>query len=198
MITIENLPSRLQALIDCSKVGTGCWLWNGRLNDDGYGMTSINDRNMGAHRATTLLLTGDVGSELDHLCRTRRCVNPLHLESISHRENVLRGEGVAAKYARRNHCKYGHEFTPENTRMYGNARVCLTCKKQKDEESFVRIHGPRTGKSGAFNGRAKITETDIPGIRADSRSQSIIASEYGITQTTVSAIKRRKLWAHIS
>jgi hypothetical protein len=196
-VDIERLPDRFRRVIDCANVGTGCWLWTGRLNDDGYGMTSINEKSMGAHRATTLLLTGDVGPELDHLCRTRRCVNPDHLESISHRENVLRGEGIAAKYARRNHCKHGHQFTPDNTRMYGNSRVCLTCKKQNDEESFVRVNGPRTGKTGAFNGRAKITESDIPKIRSDSRSQSIIAEEYGITQTTVSGIKRRKLWAHV-
>ena len=193
----DDLPPRMQALIDISQHGTGCWLWDGGLNEDGYGTTTVNGRTMGAHRATTLLLTGDLGPELDHLCRTRRCVNPFHLESVSHRENVLRGHGVAGMYARRTHCKHGHDFTPENTKVYRHARICLTCKKEKDEKSFVRINGPRTGKRGSFNGRAKITEIDVRIIRTDSRPQIVIAAEYGIAQTTVSGIKLRKLWSHI-
>jgi hypothetical protein len=196
-MNISDLPDRLKNRISVDSE-SGCWLWTGRLNSDGYGMTSLNNKNIGAHRAVMLLLSGKVGAELDHLCRVRRCVNPGHLENVSHQKNVLRGEGIAAKYARRTHCKHGHAFTLENMRKKGNVRICLTCKKEKDEKSYVKINGPRTGKSGAFNGRSKISESDVLSIRSDRRSQSIIAFEYGITQTTVSGIKLHKLWAHIS
>ncbi len=177
---IERLPQRMQMLITSNLVGTGCWLWNGGLNEDGYGTTTLNSRTMGAHRAVTLILTGSVGPELDHLCRTRNCVNPSHMESVTHRVNVLRGLGIAAKYAQRTHCKHGHEFTPENTYRKGHARICVLCKKEKNEKSYVKINGPRTGKAGGFNGRAKITDNDVQSIRQDSRRQWIIAEQYGI------------------
>ena len=66
--------------------------------------------------------------------RNPACVNPAHLEAVTHRENVLRGAGVSAIQARKTHCKHGHEFTPENTMKVrtpsGNGgRRCRTCDR---------------------------------------------------------------------
>lgn len=112
-----------------------CWLWQGAL-DYGYGKYSRNKR---AHRISYELLVGPIpdGLDLDHLCRNRACVNPAHLEPVAHRENVLRGESVAAKYARRTHCCRGHELTPENTYFQkGRAtRHCRACKRLRDQSS---------------------------------------------------------------
>ena len=72
----------------------GCWLWTGRVNKStGYG-EQANDL---AHRLFYESLVGEIpaGLELDHLCRVHRCVNPSHLEAVTHRVNVLRG--VAAR-----------------------------------------------------------------------------------------------------
>lgn len=46
-----------------------------------------------AHRLSYELFVGPIpdGYELDHLCRNRGCVNPAHLEAVTHRVNVLRG-----------------------------------------------------------------------------------------------------------
>lgn len=79
-----------------------CWLWTGALNPCGYGIVGHGT----AHRFSWLL-TGQAipeGTELDHLCHSRdlncndgnrcvhrRCVNPDHLEPVSHHENVMRG-----------------------------------------------------------------------------------------------------------
>ena len=74
------------------------------------------------------LLVGEIpaGLELDHLCRVRECVNPQHLEAVTHHENMLR-----SREATKTHCKHGHEFTPENTYTYqrgvGIQRCCKTC-----------------------------------------------------------------------
>ena len=75
----------------------GCWIWNGRLSDDGYGVLDLSWRGGGpkscyAHRAAYELLVGPIpdGLELDHLCFVRSCVNPAHLEAVTHVENLRR------------------------------------------------------------------------------------------------------------
>lgn len=74
---------------------------------------------------------------IDHLCGVRRCVNPEHLEAVTHRENLLRGTGFAAVNAAKTHCPHGHEYTPENTYHNPNpngGRICRTCKRKRDAE----------------------------------------------------------------
>lgn len=82
------------------QVTSGCWLWTGQLNNTGYGLFWYQTGKRGAHVVLWELLRGLVpdGLELDHLCRVRRCVNPDHLEPVTHSENLLRG--FAAKRER--------------------------------------------------------------------------------------------------
>ena len=50
-------------------------------------------------------------------------------EAVRERENVMRGEGVCARNARKTHCKHGHELSPENIYWRPNGRrECATCK----------------------------------------------------------------------
>lgn len=75
------------------------------------------------------------GVVLDHLCRNRWCVNVAHLEEVSHRENILRGVGIAASEAKQTHCKRGHEFAPGNTYKNGpRGRGCVQCKRDYGRE----------------------------------------------------------------
>ncbi len=75
-----------------------CWLWKGGMTR-GYGVYAVwrgnRYRNTRAHRVAYELTIGfiPVGLEIDHLCRVRNCVNPAHLEAVTHRENILRGIG---------------------------------------------------------------------------------------------------------
>ncbi len=68
---------------------TGCWNWKGSLTQKGYGASSRHP----AHKRMWIRANGPVpaGLELDHLCRNRRCVNPEHLETVTHAVNVRRG-----------------------------------------------------------------------------------------------------------
>jgi hypothetical protein len=69
------------------------------------------------------------GLFLDHTCRNRNCVNPQHLDPVTNKENILRGEGSPAKNARKTHCKNGHPLKGENlVRGSKGERVCRTCK----------------------------------------------------------------------
>lgn len=116
---------------------SGCWLWTGVLDGNGYGCVQLAAyRNRGAHRVAYEAFSGPIaeGLQLDHLCRTRRCVNPAHLEQVTSRENTLRGESFAACNARQTHCRRNHLFTPENTYVWRNMRHCRSCRRVRREE----------------------------------------------------------------
>ena len=109
--------------------GDECWNWTAAIDAYGYGKF-WNGNHISAHRFSYELLIGPIRQKLtlDHLCRNRRCVNPTHLEQVTVRQNVLRGEGLSALNARKSQCKNGHPFTPENTYLDTRSRrVCRTC-----------------------------------------------------------------------
>ena len=118
---------------------TGCWLWLGAVSRLGYGSIwseaypSKNGRHVPAHRVSYELHKGPIpeGLTIDHLCRVRGCVNPDHLEAVTLRENILRGENPAALNARKTHCAQGHEFSADNTRhgKFERERVCRQCAR---------------------------------------------------------------------
>src|SRR2546426_6874926 len=93
-----------------------CWLWLGHIDKkSGYGKFGLycspnRSRTVSAHAYAYEATHGRVpaGLELDHLCRVRSCVNPFHLEAVTHRQNVLRGNGISAKRALKTHCPKGH------------------------------------------------------------------------------------------
>jgi hypothetical protein len=124
----ERILSRL--IIDPS----GCLLWTGAKNDQGYGQ--INSRATGTIYVHRLMYEWFVrpipaGLHIDHLCRMRSCGAPAHLEAVTCRENILRGESPSAVASRQTHCINGHEFSPENTylRTDGQGRQCRECKR---------------------------------------------------------------------
>ena len=107
-----------------------CWVWIGAIDRDGYGVfTPVRGQGLyKAHRLAYEILRGHIppGLVIDHLCRNRACVNPWHLEPVTIRENNLR----AAAYANsRTHCRRGHEWTSENTRIdvLRGVRHCRSC-----------------------------------------------------------------------
>lgn len=115
----------------------GCWLWTGSREPKGYGRFWLNGQQFKAHRAAYELLVGPIpeGLVLDHLCRVRVCVNPAHLEPVTNRENILRGEGRTAVQARRTHCPKGHPYDEANTivrQRHGRpTRQCRACARDR-------------------------------------------------------------------
>ena len=105
-----------------------CWLWTGVVNLDGYSrLYTGNNKYVMGHRFSYEKINGKIPKhlEIDHLCRVRNCVNPEHLEAVTHKENVNRGGNT-----KKTHCIHGHEFSDKNTRINKktNARICLTCR----------------------------------------------------------------------
>jgi hypothetical protein len=109
-----------------------CWIYSGALNQSGYGVARYQGRMTVVHRLAYQELVGPIpeGLELDHLCRVRNCVNPAHLEPVTHAENTLRGIGPTAQNARRTECLQGHPLMGPNLYLRPDGRrECRTCKR---------------------------------------------------------------------
>lgn len=125
-----------------------CWWWAGPSYGDGHariylGWVNGKTKFTPAYRAVYEALVGPIPPklELDHLCENPACINPEHLEPVTHQENIRR------HFLRRTHCKHGHKFTPENiiwANKKGNAsmvnptgrtRYCKSCKASGSQET---------------------------------------------------------------
>lgn len=126
-----------------------CWLWTAALARGGYGVFRVDRILRPAHRWSYETFIGQIpeGLTIDHLCHTRvasecidsaacphrRCVNPYHLEPVTRRDNLFRGNSLTAKNSAKTACVNGHEFTPENTylRADGSGRDCRACSHNR-------------------------------------------------------------------
>lgn len=101
-------------------------LWMGYVTPDGYGRLQLGRKMTLAHRAAYTLVNGPIpdGLTLDHLCRVRRCVAPLHLEPVTRAENQRRA-GAA-----KTHCINGHLYDVANTYIRPDTlrRGCRKCR----------------------------------------------------------------------
>jgi IS5 family transposase len=128
----------LDRFVDKILLDDECWEWTGGKTL-GYGTFWVaKGTRVKAHRFAYEWLVGPVpeGLSLDHLCRNRGCVNPAHLEPVTHRENVLRGEGRSAVNARKTHCKNGHPYSGDNVLIVSRGdgstfRKCRQCESER-------------------------------------------------------------------
>lgn len=138
-------PSTEERFWSCVRKTPTCWIWEGPINSDGYGRFSLpGDGKIGAHCFAYQLLVGPVpeGLVLDHVrdrgCLSRACVNPAHMEPVTTRENLLRGDTHARRNAEKTHCIHGHPFDAENTRVCGGRRHCRICLRDTDARYKAR------------------------------------------------------------
>lgn len=123
--------------------GTGCWLWTRGKTAKGYGVVYHCGKQLYAHRVAYELVKGPIpdGLELDHLCRVHACINPDHLEAVTHKVNTHRGN-TGAHNARKTACKQGHPFDEANTYIrQGGGRHCRACGKATQKRYLARRKG---------------------------------------------------------
>jgi hypothetical protein len=116
---------------------TGCWLWLCLLDKGGYGSFRLNGKRQRAHRAAYLIYRGPIqdGLVIDHLCRTPYCVNPAHLEPVTHEENTLRGIGTASPSDSRTRCFRGHVFDAIDSLGRKTCSICIEYRASRVEQS---------------------------------------------------------------
>ncbi|WP_445238441.1 HNH endonuclease signature motif containing protein [Leucobacter sp. USCH14] len=141
----EGVEKRFWAKVNKNGDG-GCWVWVAHVDKLGYGRLRVGGRQgrmVGAHRVSWMLCVGEIpdGADIDHLCRNPSCVNPAHLEPVSHKENIRRGVAGAVNRARqlaKTHCPQGHEYDGRNTHLRPNgSRSCRACARDYARRRYV-------------------------------------------------------------
>lgn len=136
----SKIPSKKRFLNFIVKDNNGCWVWVGARSHNGYGLFQERTRKQTrAHRFSYKTFNGKIpeGLTIDHLCRNRLCVNPEHLEAVTLKENLLRGNGFIGKNHRKTHCKRGHNITKEENFYMSKTggRQCKECTRLRYLES---------------------------------------------------------------
>ncbi len=123
----------------------GCWPWTGGTVSRNRGRIDKDGRGQYVHKLVWEMLNGPVpdGLELDHLCLNPNCVNPRHLEAVTHQENSRRA-GLQTHNSRtpRTHCAKGHALTPENVYVPPGRpqyRYCVTCRQNAKNRISLQI-----------------------------------------------------------
>jgi len=134
-----------------------CILWPGTRTERGYGKLKRGGRQWFAHRVVYERVNGSIpdGLHVCHHCDNPSCVNPRHLFAGTRHDNmadmVAKGRDSGSKMT---HCKNGHLFTPETTRIrsarLGRAeqRECRICIREQLRAQWKRgamKRGPDNG-----------------------------------------------------
>ena len=144
---------------------TGCWNWTDVPGDHGYGTISeapapMQRRTLLAHRVSYELHKGPIpdGLVVDHMCNNRRCVNPDHLQAITHEANIKRSPAPHVQRWLTGRCIRGHDLTdpevayirPDNGRPM--CRVCVRIRGEATRRNEGKMPQKRGRECGTYSG----------------------------------------------
>jgi hypothetical protein len=136
---MKSAQERLAGTFDVSE--TGCWLWNRCADRTGYGLIRWRGRQYRAHRLAYFAFEGEIpaGYHVHHICHVSRCINPDHLEALKQADHMRCVDHISYHNASKTHCKWGHEFTSENTLTPKDGRRrCRLCIRMFDHARYRR------------------------------------------------------------
>lgn len=146
---LKRIFSKIKVSTENFYKGVPCWEWQGAKFKEGYAQL-VHTRKTGkktitVHRLMYESFVEPIDKNLvcDHLCRVRHCVNPAHIEPVTDKVNILRGQGLCAQYAKNTHCKHGHELSGDNLRLYEYrdriSRICKQCVNDVGKRFHIRL-----------------------------------------------------------
>jgi len=152
---------------------TGCWVWNGYLDPDGYGQISYGGKTVRTHKIMYELKNGVIprGMSAGHLCDDkypkdcilyRKCCNPGHIKPMTNKENIQRASELGRLKIT------SGAFTANKTGGENNIKAKLTAEKVIE----IRTKGSKAGYG------------DWPKL----------AEEYGVQYQTLYKIMKGRLW----
>lgn len=123
---------------------TDCWNWKRKLTHEGYGHMTVRNKTCLAHRASYEAFVGPIphGLTIDHLCGNPSCVNPAHLEPVTMKENLARGNSFSAVNAKKTHCNSGHPLSGTNLYLCKGRRQCRRCNAAAVARRKARLVSP--------------------------------------------------------
>jgi hypothetical protein len=128
---LDTAPDRLMSKVAKPDREDGCWLYQGAKTAGGYAQILVGGKwgkQVYVHRLSYELFVGPIpeGLDLDHLCRTRNCINPSHLEPVTHAENMARSVAAITR------CVNGHPYKGSNLHIARRGhRECRTCRRER-------------------------------------------------------------------
>lgn len=178
----------------------GCWLWRG-VPSQKYGSLGINGKNYHAHRVSYEIHHGPIpdGLFVCHRCDVGRCVNPEHLFLGTHQDNMT---DLKTKKRKARGDQHHSRLRPEiMARGERNGAYTHPERRPRGERNGSMLHPERLPRGEAQH-LAKMTAEKVQEIRAlfasHTMNQPQLAVLYGVNQTTISGIVRRRLWKHVN
>jgi hypothetical protein len=132
--------------------GDGCDTWMAGKNGLGYGYFWLRGRNRGAHivswqHANGRLTNPSRSMVIAHLCETKDCVKPSHLDEQSQQQNMLYADSsIPAEMRAKTHCLRGHELTEGNcqpTMLAQGKRICQVCHLARGRKKNALVKAAR-------------------------------------------------------
>jgi hypothetical protein len=101
----QRIREKVMARVEID-AATGCWIWTGPTSGSSgrgkdYPRMSLDGATVAVHIAMFVVEHGPVPprKQIDHTCKRRLCVNPAHLEMVTHLENQRRRDRRRARMA---------------------------------------------------------------------------------------------------
>jgi hypothetical protein len=135
-----NLEIYKERLLSKRLINNNCWLWQGYINNKGYGTIHFENTHCEVHRLAFRIFRSKEFKEYLNVChrnecKNRHCFNPEHLYAGTQKDNVRddieAGTHISLMWKNKTHCPQGHEYTIENTYIAKKTgcRQCKICRK---------------------------------------------------------------------
>jgi len=179
------------------------WPFPRSVQSNGYGCFKKDKKQHMAHKYICTVVHGEQPapkSVVRHLCGNgmKGCVNPKHLEVVTGKENLARGDGISAINSRKTHCVHGHILSEENLLESGlknGKRLCKICYKINTKNQNLK----RKERLGSKDGR-KLNEEKvilILNLYKNGKLLKDLSIEFGVSETTIYNVVKNKSWKNV-